>query len=128
MSVNAPSLINEWAEFEGLTVASSGPSRRLAVTFDRVRVHLVETPGQGVLVESRIADIPLNLGERDRLIQRAMTTSTARLRDSAVTLCADKDACCLLLQVQVPSGSDVRAMSSAVQNLVNEVDLWRTQL
>lgn len=128
MSVSSPSLITEWAELEGLRLDTAGPSRRLAVTFDRVRVHLFETPGQGVLVESRIADIPLNLSERDRLIQRAMVTSTGRLRDSAVTLCADKDACALLLQVQVPAGSDVRAMSSAVQNLVNEVDLWRTQL
>lgn len=128
MSISSPSLISEWAESEGLQTGVTGPARRLAVTFDRVRVHLLELPSKGILVESRIADIPLNPSDRDRLIQRAMSTSTGRLRDSAVTLCADKEASSLLLQIQVPPGSDVRTMTAAVQSLVNEVDLWRAVL
>ena len=122
------SLINEWASDTGLELQSAGPARQLAVTVDRVRVHLLELPFSGILIESRIMDLPRNPLERDRMVRRAMGFAASRLRDSPVALTADQASSCLTLQWQLNAPKDARQVGQAVEHLVNEADLWRAAL
>ena len=128
MSVAPPTLIADWARYAGLDLKSAGAARQINVTFDRVRVQLLELPSQGILLESRIADLPMSASEVDRVVQRALAASTGRMRDSPVVLCANDDASALLLQLQVSPGADVLALNAAIEKLVNEVDVWRALL
>ncbi|MEK0416857.1 MAG: hypothetical protein RI949_863 [Pseudomonadota bacterium] len=128
MVTSSHSLIGEWAQDAGLELQVQGPSRQLSVTVDRVRVHLLELPSKGILIESRIMDLPLNPLDRDRMVRRAMGFSVGRLRDSSAALVADAQASCLMLQRQLIDPSSARQVGTAIEQLVNEVDLWRAAL
>lgn len=128
MTVSSPTLINDWAQFAGINLGPIGAARSVDVTFDRVRLRMFELPSRSILLESRIADLPLSAPEVDRMVQRAMSAATGRMRDSPVVLCANEDASALVLQLQVAPGIDVPALNAAIEHLVNEVDVWRALL
>lgn len=126
--MSTPTLIAEWARTAGLDLGAIGPSRQAWITLDRVRVQLLELPSQGILLESRISDLPMASPERDRMVHNAMLAATGRMRDSPVVLCANEDASALVLQLQIPSGADVPTLDAALAKFVNEVDVWRALL
>lgn len=126
--MSTTTLIADWARTAGLDLGSVGPSRQVPINLDRVRVQLLELPSQGILLESRISDLPMAESERDRMVHNAMLAATGRMRDSPVVLCANEDASALVLQLQIPSGADVPTLDAALAQLVNEVDVWRALL
>jgi hypothetical protein len=128
MSSYTPTLISDWARSAGIDLGLVGAARHVTVTFDRVRLHLLELPGRGTLLESRIADLPMSPSERDRMVQSAMSGATGRMRDSPVVLCVNEESSALMLQLRVPLGADVQIFGAAVEKMVNEVDLWRAIL
>ena len=126
--MSTTTLIAEWARTAGLDLGTVSPSRQVWINLDRVRVQLLELPSQGILLESRISDLPMAESERDRMVHNAMLVATGRMRDSPVVLCANEDASALVLQLQIPSGADVPTLDKALAKLVNEVDVWRALL
>ena len=74
-------LIERWAQSLDLGPVSN--NRRFAVTFDQVRLHVVEIyPGQ-VAIEARICDLPTAATVRDRTIERMLKIALGRARASA---------------------------------------------
>lgn len=119
------SLLSTWAEQQGIPAAAFTDAGRLAVTFDTVRVHLADVRGRSVLVEARIADLPVAPVPRATVVEKALKTAAARLRASAVSLTTDEAAGALWLQRHVAADADTESLTSAVEDLVNEVELWR---
>jgi hypothetical protein len=118
-------LIERWAEYMELGPLSN--NRRLALTLDRVRVHLLEIhPGQ-VIVQARLCDLPLQTTQRERTIERAGQSALARLQTSASVLTVDEDQSAFWLQQRV-QGSDLQTLERAVEGLVNDIELWRAAL
>lgn len=122
------SLIDLWAADHGLQLDTRGARRQVALTVDRVRLHLRELQTGQILAHARVADIPENERARDEALTRALSVATARMRGSAAILAADEAGATLSLQLLVAAQSDVAALDRAVEHLVNEVDTWRAVL
>lgn len=122
------SLIDLWTAEHDLPLDTRGARRQVALTIDKVRMHLRELSNGDVLASARVADIPTDLRNRDDVVTRAMKVATARMRGSRAVMATDQDAAALTLQLIVPAGADVQAMDKAVEHLVNEVDAWRALL
>lgn len=122
------SLIDLWTAEHDLPLDTRGARRQVALTIDKVRMHLRELSNGDVLASARVADIPADPRNRDDVVTRAMKVATARMRSSRAVLATDQDAAALTLQLIVPAGADVQAMDKAVEHLVNEVDAWRALL
>lgn len=126
MTSETTTLIEHWAERQGIPAdAYAAGGTRLAVTFDTVRVHLVDLRGRAVLVEARIADLPVAPAARATVIEKALKVAAARLRASAVSLTTDDADSALWLQRRIPADAGPELLTSAVEDLVNEVELWR---
>jgi len=125
--MNAPhTLLRTWAEQQGVDAAAfAAGGTRLAVTYDTVRVHLVELRGRGLLVEARVVDLPVAPAARTTLVEKALKTAAARMRSSGAALTTDEAQSALWLQRRLAAESDTEALTSAVEDLVNEVELWR---
>ena len=128
MSQSRHSLIARWADEQSLAQPTGGTAARLAMTVDRVRVHLIELPSQNVLIEARITDLPLAAGAREKLLQRALSAATSRMHHSNLTLVADHEGNALCLQSRVEAQADLPTLSHAIERLVNEIELWRAAL
>lgn len=118
-------MIERWAEHMALGPLDN--NRRLALTLDQVRVHLLELhPGQ-VIVQARLCDLPLHGNQRERAIERAGQIALARLQASASVLTVDEDQSAFWLQRRVPA-TDLDTLDKAVEALVNDIELWRAAL
>ena len=122
------SLLAEWAVLEKLPNVPDGPLRNLAVNLDRVRIRLSENPDGSVLVESRVKDLPLEDHEREGILRSAMKTATGRIQNSRSRLVADEHASGLFLQQVIAPGATPADVSKAVEQLANDVDLWRATI
>lgn len=118
-------LLSTWAEQQGIPAAAFTDAGRLAVTFDTVRVHLADVRGRSVLVEARIADLPVAPVPRATVVEKALKLAAGRMRDSAVALTVDETDSALWLQRRLAPDADPESLTSAVEDLVNEVELWR---
>ena len=119
-------LIERWAQSLDLGPVSN--NRRFAVTFDQVRLHVVEIyPGQ-VAIEARICDLPTPATVRDRTIERMLKIALGRARASANHVMVDEDQSAFWLQHRLPAGSDLAELELAVERLINDIDLWRQAL
>ncbi len=118
-------LLAEWAALERLPDVPAGPVRQLAVHLDRSRIRLSENPDGTIVIESRIKDLPLAPGDRDSVLRQAMKVATARIQYSNTVLAADEAGAGLYLQRCLTSGSSAAEVSAAVEQLANEVDMWR---
>jgi hypothetical protein len=121
-------LIRAWALEQGLEPPGPGAESHLTVTLDRVRLHLIAASPDKVLIETRVADLPLPPLERDRLIERALTLATARLRDGVGGLASRDDGQSLWLQAELGPQAGLLALSESVEQMANEADLWRGAL
>lgn len=126
MTTSSSTLIRHWADQQGIPADAHAPGGgRLAVTYDTVRVHVADLRGRAVLVEARVADLPVVATARGQTVEKAMKTAAARIRTSAVSLTTDDAASALWLQTHVAADADPESLTSAVEDLVNEVELWR---
>lgn len=122
----APSnLIQKWAAEHDISVAGGVSPERLSLTIDRVRVHLVALRSREILVEARVIDLPEAGVQRDKLLERVMTSATARMRDSAMTLTVDANAVSIWLQTRVGIEAFTDQLDQAIAKLVSEVEMWR---
>lgn len=118
-------LIHDWATANGLAASRNAAAGTLSFTIDRVRVHLVPLRGGETLVEARVRDLPAAPIERDGLLQKAMSISTARMADVAAGPVVDQAASFLKLQARVPAHASTDELDRAVSVMVNEVEFWR---
>jgi hypothetical protein len=122
---STPNLIESWAQSHGIALDEGAVRNRVAVTFDRVRVHLIDLGGQGLLAEARLLLLPTAQGERDRVIERALGLAAGRLLQTPVRLCAQEPGDALWLQHDLPESSDLVEIDLAVGCLVDEIELLR---
>ena len=122
------SLLAEWATLEKLPDVPAGPLRQLTVNLDRVRLKLSENPDGSLLLESRIKDLPMEEQDREGILRSAMKTATGRIQSSRSRLVADASASGLFLQRVLAAGSTPADVSQAVEQLANDVDVWRATL
>ena len=119
-------LIERWAQSQDLGPVSN--PRRFAVNIDQARIHLLELhPGQCV-IESRICELPVAPGQQEKMLLRALHISLARARDSASQLVVDDDASSFWLQRRLQPGAGLEELDSNIEELVNDIELWRTAL
>jgi len=119
-------LIEEWAQARNLGPVTN--PRHFAVTFDSVRVHLLEVhPGQ-LAIESRISDLPVQPTSRERSIERVMAIALGRARSSEHHVMLDEHRSAFWLQRRLPSGLQPAQLDTAVEELINDIDLWRKAL
>jgi hypothetical protein len=119
-------LIEEWARAKNLGPVNN--PRRFAVTFDAVRVHLIEVhPGQ-LALEARLCDLPVQPNQRERSVERIMAIGLGRARESAHHVMLDEHRSAYWLQRRLPPGTQVPELETAVEELVNDVELWRKAL
>lgn len=119
-------LIERWAQAQDLGPVNN--NRKFAVTFDQVRVHLLEIhPGQ-VILQARVCDIPGPVAQREQTIERAMRIALAQARTSSSNLSVDEEQSAFWLQRRVGSGADLQDLDQAVECLINDIELWRTAL
>ncbi len=122
------SVIDLWAADQGLTLDTRGARRQVSLTVDQVRLHIREQASGHVLMQARVADIPLAERPREDMLSHALGVASGRLHGSACVLATDLDAGSLQLQLQVPPGTDVSALDKAIEHLVNEVEVWRVAI
>jgi hypothetical protein len=122
------SVIDLWATEHGLSLDTRGARRQVALTVDKVRLHMREQASGHVLLQARVADIPAAERPREDMLLHALGVAAGRMRSSACVLATDLDADSLHLQLQAALGSDVQALDLAVEHLVNEVEVWRLAL
>ena len=131
MSESHNDLIQRWALAQNLVSADAAArqnSDRLAVTVDTVRVHLVEISAGRVLVEARVTDVPLAEREKTELLDRVLKAATARMRHSGITLAVDAAESAFWLQSTVQADAELKKLTQAVEQLTQEVELWRKAL
>jgi len=118
-------LIESWAQSHGIEPGDGSVRNRVAVTFDRVRVHLIDLGGRGMIAEARLVLLPAAERERDRVIERALSLAAGRLLQTPVRLCAQEQGDALWLQIDVAESSSIAEIDLAVGRLVDEVELLR---
>jgi hypothetical protein len=118
-------LIESWAQSHGIEPSDGSVRNRVAVTFDRVRVHLIDLGGRGMIAEARLVLLPAAERERDRVIERSLSLAAGRLLQTPVRLCAQEQGDALCLQIDVPESSSIAEIDIAVGRLVDEVELLR---
>ena len=131
MSESHNDLIKRWALAQNLVtveVADSQNISRFALTVDAVRVHLIEISAGRVLLEARVLDMPLAEREKSDLLERLMKAATARMRQSGITLTVDAAESAYWLQSTVQADAELQKMSNVVEQLTQEVELWRKAL
>ena len=121
-------LINAWASEQGLSRRIDVPGAALSFTLGDVRVTLRELSQSNILITARVADIPLDATGKDNLLRRALEMALGRVRDSACVLTADSPGGSLWLQLRADAVATTRELGARVEDLVNEVDLWREVL
>jgi hypothetical protein len=131
MSESHNDLIKRWALAQNLinsdAIVGQG-MERFALSVDTVRVHLVEISAGRVLVEARVLDVPLAEREKSDLLERMMKAATARMRFSGMTLSVDAADSAFWLQSSVQADADIKTLSQVVEQLTQEVELWRKAL
>lgn len=125
---NAARTIEDWAKSNGYELTRDPSSTRLSLTFDSVRTHFHVLAGNTILLEARLCDLPQGLNDRERVLDRAMTVSAGRLRDNPSILSCDDSRSALWLQRRLPGGISTTSLDEAVEQLVNEIDMWRVLL
>ena len=120
-----PSLIRRWAHERQISPPGGVAADRLSLTIDRVRVHLVALRADETLVEARVADLPRQPTDRNRMLERVMPMATGRMIECPASLVVDAEASTLKLQLRVSSSASTDALDQAVTSVVNEVELWR---
>jgi hypothetical protein len=133
MSESHNQLIQRWAVVQNLLDADSNAATgksldRLAVTVDTVRVHLIEISAGRVLVEARVTDVLLAEREKAELLERMLKAATARMRHSGITLAVDAAESAFWLQSTVQADAELKTLTSVVEQLTHEVELWRKAL
>lgn len=117
-------LIERWAQAQDLGPVSN--NRKFSVTFDQVRLHLLETHPGLVVVQARVSDIPVQPTQRERAIERAMHIAFAQANKSSSNLTVDEDQSAFWLQRQLDMGARLEELDQAVEGLINDIELWRT--
>lgn len=120
------SAIERWAQHMG--VPAPEQPNHLALTIDTARVHLRRIQGGQLMVEGRVCDLPETATVRSRLVERALQLSLARSRTSLCHPAVDEDQSALWLQQRIDAPDDLNAVDQAVEDLVNEIELWRRAL
>ena len=131
MSESHNDLIKRWALAQNLVtveVADNQNMSRFALTVDKVRVHLIEISAGRVLLEARVLDMPLAEREKSDLLERLMKAATARMRESGITLTVDAAESAYWLQSTVQADAELQTVSNVVEQLTQEVELWRKAL
>ena len=131
MSESHNDLIKRWALAQNLVtveVADNQNMSRFALTVDKVRVHLIEISAGRVLLEARVLDMPLAEREKSDLLERLMKAATARMRESGITLTVDAAESAYWLQSTVQADAELQKVSNVVEQLTQEVELWRKAL
>ena len=131
MSESHNDLIKRWALAQNLVtveVADSQNMTRFALTVDAVRVHLIEISAGRVLVEARVLDVPLAERDKSDLLERMMKAATGRMRQSGITLTMDSAESAFWLQSTVQADAELKTISQVVEQLTEEVELWRKAL
>lgn len=119
-------LIERWAQSQDLGPVSN--NRRFAVNIDQVRIHLLELhPGQCV-IESRICEIPAAPAQQEKSLHRALQIALARARESASQLVVDEEQSSFWLQRRLRPGAALEELERNIEELVNDIELWRTAL
>ena len=131
MSESHNQLITRWAQAQNRGLISGGdvPSLdRLAITIDKVRVHLLEISAGRVLVEARVTDLVSAEREKSELLDRMLKTSTARMRAHGMTLAVDSEGSAFWLQATVQADAEIKKLTEVIEKLTTEVELWRAIL
>lgn len=119
-------LIESWAHSIGCHPGTPLREPKLSVSFDQVRVHLSELPNHTLLIESRVCDLPTTPTEQDRVVTRLLSISLARMQSNPASLCVDAEHNALWLQRRLSKEITLDQLNTAVESLVNEIDLWRS--
>lgn len=120
------SAIERWARHMGLPAPQQAD--HLALTIDKARVHLRHIQSGQLMVEGRVCDLPETASVRSRLVERALQLSLARSRASLCHPAVDENQSALWLQQRIDAPDDLHALDQAVEDLVNEIELWRQAL
>ncbi len=121
-------LITQWCERHRLPGGAPADGAPRAVTVDRLRLRLSPLAGDGVLVEARLASLPLAGPEQERLLDQALRHAAPRLPQARGALVVDASASALWLQGAVAGAAGVDGIDDVVEALVNEVEQWRKVL
>jgi hypothetical protein len=119
-------LIETWAHSIGCPPDTPLNEPKLSVSFDQVRVHLSELPNHLLLVESRVCDLPTTPTEQDRVVNRLLGVSLARMQQNPASVCVDAEHNALWLQRRLSNDITPDQLNTAIESLVNEIDLWRS--
>lgn len=120
--------VDAWLRANGYAATRDPGSSRVSISFDSVRTHFHVLPGNNLLLEARLCDLPSSMSERDRVVERAMTISAGRMRDNPASLACDEELAALWLQRRLPGSITTEKLDEAVEHLVNEVEMWRLLL
>ena len=121
-------VIEQWVKANALPVDRAPGSSRVSISFDTVRAHLQGLPGNQLLIEARVCDLPSSQSAVERLVEKALTVSLGRLRDNPSVLTIDDVGSALWLQRRLAVSVSTERLDSAVEQLVNEVEIWRAVL
>lgn len=121
-------LILQWRVRHGLAADPAPALGYQPATVDSVRLRFSELPSGEVLVESRLAPLPQAPAERDRMLEKAMKVSAAKLPLTVGGLTVDPDGAALWLQATMSGQADLAQFDQTVEQLVNEVEQWRKVL
>ena len=128
MNMNFPDWLEHWAQANGLAPEAARQSGRLAIRLDRVRVLLSQQAPHGWLLQARIIDLPTEIGQRERLVEKAAAAATARMAVSASALVVDPDGSALWLQDHLPQDAQGAALETCLERLANDIEFWRAML
>ncbi len=123
-----PSWMEAWAVQHGLNWDKAHQAGRLAFSVDRFRFVLTAHGSHGWLLQARLADLPDDSGQREKMIDRAALFATARMAHSATALTVDAQRSMLLLQLGVAADLDVPGFEAALEMMTNDIELWRAVL
>ena len=128
MLFRSQNLMQQWAIANKIPVSDELRAGRLALTIDRVRMHLLTLRSGEILVEARVRDLPSAPIEQNLILQKALALSTARMSEVSVSPVVDDAATLLKLQTRLPPLATAEDLDKAVSMVVNEVEFWREML
>lgn len=121
-------LIPQWCERHGLPASDQALQGPRTVAVDNVRLRMTGLPAQIVLIESRLASLPLEELAQEKMLDHALRWAAAHMREAVGGLVVDASAAALWLQATVPAQASLDIFDETVERLVNEVEQWRKVL
>lgn len=124
MSDLSTTALHHWLRRRNLPTDAVRPDEPVAVVFDGVRVRVLPRT-TGLLLETRLSNLPAGSAQRDALLEKVLRLSAARLWHNTATLSVDDSTGAIWLQQLMPTDATPEALDEAVGSMVSETEHWR---